>query len=116
MADTPLPGYPAHVSGKLLEIVQHTGPASYQTGGESFDCQHLFGFGVIDRVDAGYTFNAAAAGTYKIVVLYPIGQAISGASGSTTVTLQWFVVASGLEVQAGVNLSAEFARLLVIGG
>jgi hypothetical protein len=115
MADKVLPGYPVPISGRQEWVVQHAGPTSYQAGGETFDIAHLNGGGVIDFLEAsGLSFNASATGTYRVSVIYPIGQGASGATGSTTVVLQWFNVSTGVE--ASGNLSAEFIRLRLIGG
>lgn len=117
MADRVLPGYPVPVGGKQEWVVQHAGPALYSTGGETFDIAHLNGGGVIDYIEAaGLSFNSTTSGTYYVKVFYPIGQGVSGASGSVNVVLKWYNTAGNAEVTASTVLSAEFIRLRLIGG
>ena len=118
MADTPLPGYPQPMGSRMIAILNHAGPKAnaYTAGGEVFDATHLFGGGVLDAVLPGvsWSYNASAVGTYYVIVVYPVAQAIAGASGPLTVKLQWFT-AAGSEVTTQ-DLSAEFVKLVVIGG
>ena len=104
---TLLTGYPTSVANKRLAVADHTGPASYPTGGETLPAtdMHMSGFDWV-RV-AQYTMS----GTYQCVPLYP-----ALAHGCTpTVKLAWYVVATGLEVANATNLSAEHIRLEAIG-
>lgn len=113
MQNTQVPGFPDPVGGRSkLQIIDHKGPASYTTGGETFPQQSTYGgpnslglSGVLACV-GGVTEN----GTYLVVPVF-------GGSGKVggTIKLKWFS-ALGTEVGAGIDLSGSVIRLLVIGG
>ena len=90
---------------QTLLTVDHTGPSSYQTGGESISSS-VVGIDVFFFVQAA---AFSASGTYTLLVLYPTPGA------STSFTLAWYVAATGVQVSNGVNLSAEHVRLIVGG-
>jgi hypothetical protein len=112
--NTQIPGFPDPVGGRSkLCPVDHLGPVSYTTGGETFPAQNVYGgpnslglSGVI-WVNGGYS----ESGTYRIIPIFGGGGAVKG-----TIKLKWIVVSTGVEVAAAVNLNAEKIRLLVIGG
>ena len=94
-------------------MVDHYGPASYVTGGESWPQQSTFGgpnsagLNGVNWVNGGITED----GTYRVVP-------VTGGGGSKKgqIKLVWYVVATGAQVAAAVNLSASHLRLLVLGG
>lgn len=108
-----IPGFPDPVGGRSkLQIIDHTGPASYVTGGETFPQQNVYGgpnsiglAGVL-WCSGGFT----ESGNFYVVP-------ICGGAGKVrgTITLKWFS-AFGTQVTSTSNLSAEVIRLLVIGG
>lgn len=112
--NTMVPGYIDPVGGRSkLGILDHTGPASYITGGETFPAQSSFGgpnslgLSGLNFVSSGHT----ESGTYYVVPVFGGKGAIKG-----TIKLVWYVTATGAQVASAVNLSAEVVRLLVVGG
>lgn len=113
MSNTPVPGY-SDVWGKHgAWSGDHTGPASYTTGGEtlgqasnSYGGVNQFGLRNIDNVVG----SVSDSGTYYVLPQF------TGTGTRTQFKLLWFVVASGAQVGAAVNLSTETVRLLIIGG
>jgi hypothetical protein len=105
--DFPLPGYEAVLRSKKLEVWDHVGPAAYVTGGEAFSALNL-NWGGFDFVDS----MLSESGTYFIRAIpngNPKGQA------AQNVQLVWFVSATGAQVGAGTDLSAETVRLFAVG-
>ncbi len=85
--------------------IDHTGKASYVTGGDVLTASR-YGLRSLDYVDGGESFS----GTY-----YVRGRAI-GTGNRTTYKAVWYVTATNAEVAAGVNLSAEKVKLFAFGG
>jgi hypothetical protein len=116
--NTQIPGFPDPVGGRSkLQIVDHAGPASYTTGGETFPQQSVYGgpnsiglSGVL-WCNGGHT----ESGNYYVVPVFGGGGKVSG-----TIKLLWYTNAAagagGAQVASTTNLSAEKVRLLVIGG
>ena len=107
------------VSGRNKIItVDHKGPASYTTGGETWPSVNpnqvtggpnsLGEASVINILSLGGTTES---GTYRIIPIF-------GGKGAlkSNVKLKWIVISTGVEVEAAVNLSAEVIRLSVLGG
>ena len=100
--------------GKAVPV-NHVGPASYTTGGETYGSINnqtgisVQGLGSLDAVLAG----PANSGNYFV---YAIPQSTGE---SKTFKLVWVTATTGIptttQVTAAVNLSAETVRLLVIG-
>lgn len=112
--NTQIPGFPDPVGGRSkLQIIDHTGPASYLAGGEVFPQQSSFGgpnsIGLSGMLwcSGGYT----ESGNYFVVPVFGGGGKIAG-----TIKLIWFIAATPGTQPAGANLSTEKIRLLVIGG
>lgn len=88
MADTKLNDYPARLGDKQWVIVDHTGPASYTTGGETLGNSNVFtgvsaqGLGSIDAIVPGS--GLSVSGTYNVVA-QPVG-----AGSQKTFKLKWF--------------------------
>lgn len=111
MANTKVPGYPTVIGDKAVTCVDHTGPASYTTHGESFGAPNQFGgvnqFGLrnYDWIGGG----VSQSGTYAVE-----GR-LTGSGNQVTFKLVWSVVATGAEVANATNLSGETVRLLLVG-
>lgn len=104
---TPVPvtGHDDTFGGHFFGAIDYTGPASYVQGGDALDpkpfgCPNSL-LAVIGGVDQSGTYRAEGRALY------------SGAQ--TTFQLVWFVLSTGLEVGAGVNLSTIKVRLAAIG-
>lgn len=115
MPNTTLQGLQAEpVSGRVKwTFLDHTGPASYVTGGETFPTQSAFG-GPNNAGLASVYFIAptwSQSGTYFIVPQYAGPGGVRG-----TCQLLWFVTATGAQVAATTNLSGETVRLMILGG
>lgn len=115
MADTMLPGYISTIGSKYNAIVDHLGPTSYVTGGETITAAQ-YGVGGIEFVNTMNDFTQGTAqytgvsfsGTYFVNVIMPTTTALGGALSKFT--LKWYVVATGAEVANTTNLSAEKVR------
>lgn len=119
MADKKLPDYPAHASGIQFINVDHAGPPSYTTGGETIGAANLqtgislVGLSGIDNVLGASSFSIS--GNY-FVILQP-----SGTGTRKTCKLWWFAVTlpAGVltltQVANATNLSAETVRLCYMG-
>lgn len=87
MADTKLYDYPARLGDKQLVVVDHTGPSSYSTGGETIGASNnqtgisLLGLSGIDAIIGSGTFSVS--GNY-IVYAQP-----SGTGSRKTWSLVW---------------------------
>ena len=116
MSDTRLPGYPARMGDAVSIIVDHSGPASYTTGGETIGVLNastgiaLQGMASIDMVQVG---SPSISLNY---VAYPI---CLGKGSRKTWKLLWVTATSGIpsttQVSSAVNLSAETVRLQYTG-
>ena len=114
MANTLLASFPTG-QGKNL-IVDHTGPASYATGGETIGSINnqtgisFLGLATLDFVDIQ---GPSVSGNYAV-----ISQG-TGTGERKTSKLIWVTATSGIpsttQVTNGTNLSAETVRLMVTG-
>lgn len=84
----------------------YTGPVSYTTNGVTVGASAL---GFPGGVYAVIPMDASVSGTYRLVIT-----SVSGVRRSTVV-IRWFVIATGLEVGNGTNLSAEKFRFVAWG-
>lgn len=120
MADTILPGYLTTIGNKYMLVVDHFGPASYPTGGETITAAQ-YGIGGIDFIDSTNDINQGTvqytgvsfSGTYYVDIKLATTTAPGGSVSS--LKAQWFVVATGAEVANTTNLSAEKIRLRIMG-
>lgn len=114
MADTQIENFPVG-AGKLIPV-DHTGPASYTTGGETLGANNsqtgiaLLGLSTIDAV---LVVGVSISGNYAVVA-QPTG------SGSRKqFKLLWVTATAGIpsttQVTAATNLSAETVRLVYLG-
>lgn len=110
MADTRLGLYTAG-QGRVVPV-DHVGPSSYTTGGETYGNQNsqtgisVLGLAELDAVIGG----PSKSGNY-FVYAYP--------SNQKQFKLVWVTATSGIpsatQVNAAVDLSGETVRLLVVG-
>lgn len=115
MANTTLSGLQAEpVSGRVKwTFMDHTGPASYVTGGETFPTQTAYG-GPNNAGLSGVYFIASCwswDGTYYVQMKPAAAGSVRG-----TAQLVWYVAATGAQVANATNLSGETVRLLIFGG
>lgn len=117
MADKALYGVDPVNGRSKWNMVDHYGPTSYTTNGEvwpqspSGGGPNALGLASLQWVSQGTT----ESGTYRVVPIFG-GTAGNPAPVKQSIKLKWFVISTGLEVAAAVNLSAEVIRLLAIGG
>jgi hypothetical protein len=118
-----LSGYPVYVGSKKISVVDFKGPLSYATGGESVEaaqfCQGGIDFAevlnkrwleVTQGAVATYQMVAASlSGTYFATIEFGAGATDSASS----MTLKWYVTATGAEVADLTDLSAETVRILM---
>ena len=112
--DTTLKGFPDPVGGRsVLCVVDHQGPASYTTGGETFPQQGIYGgpnsLGL--RSILWCSGGTSEGGLYRVIPIFGGGGGVHG-----TIKLQWWVISTGDQVAADVDLSGSVIRLLTIGG
>lgn len=111
MADTNveigLGGFPFEggAGGLKARLIDHDGPASYTTAGETITAASL-GFKTICFVIA----MASLAGT-RYLHPYIVAKGVN----PTSFKLLWTVVSTGAEVANAVDLSADSCKLLVVG-
>lgn len=115
MPNTTLQGLQAEpVSGRVKwTFMDHTGPASYVAGGETFPTQSAYG-GPNNAGLASVYFVVpgwSQSGTYFIQAQYVLPGGIRG-----TAQLVWYVAATGAPVTPTTNLSGETVRLMILGG
>lgn len=113
----PLSGYPTSIGNKVMSVFPVAGPAVYaqyaapSVGGQDVQTS-AFGVKSIDKVIGGVTTD----GLYQVLPAYVEASNLAGRSlGLTQVVLKWYVLATGLEVGAGVDLHGSTINLLVIG-
>ena len=113
MADTRLAEFTMG-QGRAIPL-DHAGPASYTTGGETFGNSNAMtgvttqGLAVLDNVIGGPSLS----GNYFVYCIP------SGTGERKTFKLVWVTATTGIptttQVTAAVSLTAETVRLLVIG-
>lgn len=119
MADKALPDYPARLGDKQLVVVDHTGPASYTTGGETLgnattsNGVAITGLSAIDEIEGSGSLSIS--GNF-FVLAQPTGTGMR-----KTWKLLWFAVTlpAGVltltQVANAASLAAETVRLGYIG-
>lgn len=109
---TAVPVDPVNGRSKLI-IVDHNGPTSYTTGGETFPQVSSYGgpnsvgLNSVSWTNGGTTED----GLYRVIPIF-------GGSGAekSTIKLQWWVISTGLQVSASTDLSGSVIRLAILGG
>ena len=95
--DIIIPGYETSIGSKLLVLVDHFGPTSYNAAtGDVYTAKNI-NRGGFDRVLAG----ASLSGTYSVMPVYGAG---AKGMGVSSVSLKWSVVTSG--VVSGTTITA----------
>jgi hypothetical protein len=113
----PLDGYPTSWGSSRASVFPHAGPAVYVAAvvatdvGDHAQAAPQAGMKYFDLVVAGLTDS----GTYLVQPLHRNSLRTPTGAQQTTILLKWIVVATGVEVAPGVDLSAEVVRLLGIG-
>lgn len=113
-------GYPTIIGDHKLSVFAHQGPASYvqMTTGP------LAGGDTVTVAEAGlHSFDAVIpidlsdSGLYRVEGVAPVGNPSTNPQGAmaTAWKLRWVVVATGAEVAAEVDLSAQTVRLQAVG-
>lgn len=125
----PMMGYPTSHGNQRTSVFPHQGPAVYvsvvegvapalSTGGDTVNARGPAGMKFFDAV---WPAGLSDSGTYRVEVLQ---DAVSGVVGSSspsqgqpapTVRLRWVVVATGAQVAAEEDLSAEIVKLCAWG-
>jgi hypothetical protein len=101
------------VGDKIEIVADHDGPASYVNGtGETIYASD-FGIGGFELVQIDALSNDGLNYAYTTIT----GQSTAGNVGNAvpSVTLRWFVVATGLEVANGIALNTKSIRLQIRG-
>jgi len=116
----PRSGFPTSFGNKRVSIFETVGPASYtqytapSTGGQTLQGLPDAGVKIIDQA-----YGAVSAdGLHRAEVVQIEQSTVGGvAVGDTQIRLKWYVVATGAEVAAMVDLSTvgKTVRILVIG-
>src|SRR5512146_2237633 len=125
MAHAPLYGYPApSFRDKLTEVIDIQGPSSYVNGTGQIIYPSLLGWGGFDAViglNSGrisvssdvYVVALSHSGTYYATFRIPT--TVTPGQAAKSVTVKWYVVATGAEVNNATDLDAEYIRALFIG-
>ena len=118
MANNPVQGFPDVWGKHSVTVVEHNGPASYVTGGETASLKTPAFGGSTTVGTRGFAYVAGGAdysATYRVDPVYSSANT-PNAGIRNAVTLKWTVIATGAEVANATNLSAFTVRLLVVGG
>ncbi len=100
------PGFADVFGGKQFNVIDYTGVASYVNGtGEKLDPK-MFGFN--NTIEAVLDTSITQTGDYYGQT-QPVNNGVSGWY------IRWFVVATGVEAAAAVNLSAKTLKISAIG-
>jgi len=111
MPNTILPGYVTEVANKYELIVDHTGPASYVTGGETINASD-FGLGGIETIAIHAVSSPGGNGATVVFSTTVVTQG----NAVKSVKIKWFTTASmATESTAATNLSTQSIRLQIRG-
>lgn len=110
--------YPTSFGDKRASVMTLVGPASYtqftapSTGGQDVQAEPQSGVKVVDYAQGGSSDD----GTHRVEVVHYEASLVRGVSvADTAFVVKWYVIATGAEVGAGVDMSGQTVRLLVIG-
>lgn len=113
MANRILPGYEMQVGTKKEIVFDHDGPASYANpGGDVINAADL-GLGGIEYGEADGLSSDGL--NYAYAAISGVSTSGTQANVGTTLTMRWFVVATGAEVANTTNLSAKAIRIRIRG-
>jgi len=104
VANTPIKDARDTLGIRFLHTIDHDGPSSYTTGGETIQAT-VFGMKEVVGIDCSGSDNSAHS---TVPVFVKKGN-------TTSFKLMWIVVATGLEVANGINLSGRFVKLTAMG-
>jgi hypothetical protein len=107
MPNLALTGYPISAANRILNVLDHTGPASYTTGGENVPASD-FNMSTLDIVLAA---QLTLSGNYSVLILYPA----MGTGNVQSINIAWYAFPGGSQVSPGTNLTAEHIHLIAIG-
>jgi hypothetical protein len=114
-----LPGYPIYQGSKKISVIDFKGLSTYTPGGETINASQ-FGEGGIDFIEPMNKKQISVAGDLLIVAssfsgtYYVTIEVAAAAVGAVqSVTIKWYVTATGAECGA-LDLSAEEIRFLAI--
>lgn len=117
MADKALYGVDPVNGRSKWNMVDHYGPTSYVTGGETWPQSlagggpNAIGLASLQWVSQGVTED----GLYRLIPIFG-GTAGNPAPVKQSIKIKWIVVSTGNEVASATNLSASVIRLLALGG
>ena len=114
-----LDGYPTPWGASFASVITLSGPASYvqftapSTGGQDVRSLPEAGPKTVDFAIGGSSDD----GTHRVEVVHYEAGAVPGGGtlANATFVLKWYVIATGAEVGAGVDISAQIVRVLVVG-
>lgn len=114
----PFDGYPTSFGNIRTSIFPVFGPVSYAqytaptTGGQDVVVNGLSGVKIADKVISG----VSRSGLYRAEVVQYEAANVNGVSvARAQIVLKWYVVATGSEVGAAVDLSAEVIDMMIFG-
>lgn len=115
-------GYPDSWGNIRASVFPHAGPASYtQVTIPSPPVPPMTGGDTVEAVEAGMKYfdfivgGITDSGTYRVEAIPKALSSNPNGAATETMTLMWFVIATGAEVAGAVDLSDEVVRLLGIG-
>ena len=120
-----LPGYPIYQGSKKISVIDMKGLVAYTPGGETINASQ-FGEGGIDFIepmnkqmaslptaDASTTVPVLLAMSFSGTYFVTISVAATTVGAVQSVTIIWYVTATGVEAGA-IDLSGEDIRFLAI--
>lgn len=114
----PVEGYPDSWGAKKVSLFPVAGPASYAqytaptTGGQDVDINGPSGLKTVDAAYGGITTD----GLYRAEVVRVEAATVNGVTlAGARIVLKWYVVATGAQVGAAVNLSGSTVNILALG-
>src|SRR5262245_9428041 len=112
----PIAGFPTSWGNKKATVMRVTGPSSYSqytaptTGGQDVKLQPTGGVKFADFAIG----SVDDSGTHRAEVVQIEASSVGGVTvPKTQLVLKWYVVATGAEVGAGVNISTKTVSILV---
>lgn len=113
MGDTRLPDYPGSIGPKNVVVVDHTGPTSYTTGGETIGTTNLMtGISVVglSGLDIVLGTSISVSGTY-LVIPKPVGTGLRKTCKLVWCTLD-LTAGTIVQVANATDLHLEVVKLM----